>query len=180
MNKLAVLVGALLLISANIVGARTDMASYKIHLANGLEHIKNKNFWYARKEFEFIIRHGEWDAIHRSIAQMNLGIISFMEENIDQAIQHYQTAIQLKSDYAEAYFNLGGAYYKQGDLKKAEETFSKAIELQPEYGRAHYSLATVYFDQKKYEAAQKHADKAKEYGVPYKTLAQKLAKVGKQ
>jgi tetratricopeptide (TPR) repeat protein len=98
---------------------------------------------------------------------------------LDLAVKDYLAAIQIKPDYAEAYFNLGAVYYRQKLSKKAEEVFLKAIEIDPEYGRAHYSLGFLYLDQKKYDLARMHAEKAAENGVPFRTLKERLAKVGR-
>ena len=161
--------------------AATDMKSYRIHLNGALEGIRDGSpgriFW-AKKDLGFIIRHENWDPVHRSVAYYYLGVIEAMENNLNGALQNYIAALKLNSEYPEAYFNLGAIYYKQGLIKKAEEAYLKTIELRPEYGRAHYSLAFIYLDQKKYDLARKHADKAAEFGVPYKTLKEKLAKVG--
>ena len=115
----------------------------------------------------------------KPVAYLNLGVIDFMQDNYDQALKNYQAAIQINSDYAEAYFNMGAVYYKQGVLRKAEDAFTKAIQLQPDYGRAHYSLGFVYLDQKKYDLAKLHAEKAAENGVPFRTLKERLAKIGR-
>jgi tetratricopeptide (TPR) repeat protein len=172
------LVAAIICFSANIAAGATDMASYRIHITSGLNNLKSGQLRFARADFEFIIRHQEWDAIHRSVAYLNLGVISFMEGNLDAAIQNYQHAIRTNPDYAEAYFNLGAAYYKQRLLKQAEDAFVKAIKLQPDFGRAHYSLGSIYFEQQKYDLAREHADKAQTYGVPYTSLTEKLKSVG--
>jgi len=157
-------------------GPEGENYAARLHIYNGLTAMAEGHFYHAKGEFEFVI-HREFDNRLRSVAYLNLGVISFMEDNPDQAIKYYQSAIQLIPDYVDAYFNMGAAYYKQEDLKKAEEAFLKAIELQPNYGRAHYSLGAVYLDQKKYDLAWKHAEKAAEYGIPYKSLKEKLAKV---
>jgi len=179
MKRPILLVAAIIFLSANIAAGATDMASYQIHITNGLNNIRDGKLQYARSEFEFIIRHQEWDPIHLSVAYLNLGVISFFEGNLDAAIQDYRAAIRTNPDSAEAYFNLGTVYYKQRLLKQAEEAFVKAIELQPDYGRAHYSLGSIYFDQQKYDLAREHADKAAKYGVPYKSLTEKLKSVSR-
>ncbi len=164
------------------VWAATDIKSYRIHLNGALEAIKDGRpgrLYWARKDLGFIIRHESWDPVHRSVAYYYVGVIDALENNLQGALQNYLTAIKLNPEYAEAYFNLGTVYYKQGLQKKAEEAFLKSIELQPEYGRAHYSLGFVYLEQKKYDLAKKHAEKAADYGVPYKTLKEKLARADK-
>jgi tetratricopeptide (TPR) repeat protein len=160
--------------------AATDMKSYGIHLNGALNGIREgtpgKLHW-AKKDLGFIIRQEDWDPVHRSVAYYYLGVIESMANNLAAATQNYVAAIKLNPEYPEAYFNLGAVYYKQGLLKKAEEAFLKTIDLKPEYGRAHYSLGFVYFQQKKYDLATKHADKASEFGVPYRTLKEKLGKL---
>ena len=171
---------AVLLVAPRVGFAATDLKSYQIHLNGAIAGIREGTpgrLHWAKKDLGFIIRHEEWDPVHRSVAYYYLGVIESMANNLSAAIQNYVAAIKLNPQYPEAYFNLGAAYYKQGLQKKAEEAFLKTIELQPEYGRAHYSLGFVYLEQKKYDLARKHADKASEFGVPYRTLKDKLAKL---
>jgi tetratricopeptide (TPR) repeat protein len=152
------------------------------HMILGLDLLKAgtpEDLYSARQNFLFIINMKERDAGLKPEAYLNLGVVEMLEGNSDAAIKNYLTAIQLRPNYPEAYFNLGGIFYKQGLLKKAEEAFVKAIELQPDYGRAHYSLGFVYLDQKKYDLARNHAEKAAEYGVSFRTLKEKLAKISR-
>jgi tetratricopeptide (TPR) repeat protein len=152
------------------------------HMILGLDLLKpgeNQDLYATKQNFLFIINMKDRDEGLKPEAYLNLGVVEMLEGNTDAAIKNYLAAIELKPNYPEAYFNLGGLYYKQGVLKKAEAAFLKAIELQPEYGRAHYSLGFVYLDQKKYDLARNHAEKAAEYGVSYRTLKEKLAKVSR-
>ena len=170
------------LVAPRIGYAATDLKSYQIHLSGALKDIQDGRpgrLYWAKQDLGFIIRHENWDPVHRSVAYYYLGVIEAMENNLNGAIKNYMTALKLNSEFAEVYFNLGAIYYKQGLQKKAEEAFLKTIELQPGFGRAHYSLGFVYLEQKKFDLAKKHADLVTEYGVPYKTLKEKLLKVAK-
>jgi tetratricopeptide (TPR) repeat protein len=149
------------------------------HLTLGLDLLKAgkpDDLYYARQNFLFIINMQD-DRGLKPEAYMNLGVVETLEGNPDAATKYFYEAIKLRTEYPEAYFNLGGVFYKQGLLKKAEEAFLKAIELQSDYGRAHYSLGFVYLDQKKYDLAREHAQKAADYGVSFRTLKERLAKV---
>ena len=148
------------------------------HINRGLAKLGVENLSGARKEFDFVIGM-EKDTGKKYLAFLNRGVIYALEDHLDLAVKDYLAAINLKPDYAEAYFNLGAVYYRQKLLKKAEEVFLKAIEIDPEYGRAHYSLGFLYLDQKKYDLARIHAEKAAENGVPFRTLKERLAKVGR-
>lgn len=151
------------------------------HMTLGLDLLRAgtpPDLYYARQNFVFIINMND-DQCLKPDAYLNLGVVEMLEGNSDAAIKNYLTAILLRANYPEAFFNLGGIYFKLGVLKKAEEAFLKAIEQQPNYGRAHYSLGFVYFDQKKYDLAREHAEKAAEYGVSFRTLKERLAKVNR-
>ena len=73
-------------------------------------------------------------------AHLNLGIELKNSNRLDEAISHYQKALQLEPNYAEAYYNLGNAFILQGDFKKATENFFKALALTPEDVDTHYNL----------------------------------------
>lgn len=51
--------------------------------------------------------------------------------NYQGAIEDFQKAIELKPDYADAYFNLGRTYYLMNDVDKACEYY----KLADKYGR---------------------------------------------
>jgi tetratricopeptide (TPR) repeat protein len=62
----------------------------------------------------------------------------------DRAIADYNTAIQLKPDYAEAYNDRGFAYYLKGDAERAIADYTRAIALRPNYPKAYNSRGVVY------------------------------------
>jgi len=68
-------------------------------------------------------------------------------------------ALDMESDYAEAYFMLGMINIKRQDynLKAAERYFLKTIEICPDFDvYAHYYLADIYLGAKNYELSAKH------------------------
>ena len=189
---LALILAALIIGNGNSVAAQEAIRGHDPkynsgpaavnHMILGLDQLRAgtpEDLFAAKQNFLFIINMKDRDEGLKPEAYLNLGVVEMLEGNTDAAVKNYMAAIQLRSNYAEAYFNLGALYYKQGLLKKAEDAFVKAIEFQPDYGRAHYSLGFVYLDQKKYDLARTHADKAAEYGVSFRTLKEKLAKISK-
>ena len=52
---------------------------------------------------------------------------------VDRAITDFDKAIQLKSDYADAYYNRSIAYDVKGEVDRAAEDYNKAIQLNPNY-----------------------------------------------
>ena len=60
------------------------------------------------------------------------------------AIADYTAAINLKPDYAEAYYDRGNAKDGLGDYQGAVADFTKAIELNPDYAQAYNKRGFAY------------------------------------
>jgi tetratricopeptide (TPR) repeat protein/O-antigen ligase len=71
----------------------------------------------------------------------------------DQAIEKYQSALQLNSRYSQAYLLLGDTYVAGGELEQAEKAYRQASELDKKSFQAHSGLGQVYARQGKIEAA---------------------------
>gem|GEM_PF-1400351 len=67
----------------------------------------------------------------------------------EDAIKKFNSAIDSKPDYAEAYFLIGFCYYSLGNYKKAAEAYKNAIRINPELyvGHSYLGLAYVELDQ---------------------------------
>jgi len=93
-------------------------------------------------------------AYPQSVFIMNvLGATLSVQGKLQEAVQTYDRAIQLKPDFSEGYNNRGNAL---GQLKKLEEalkSYGKAIQLRPDYAEAHYNMALVFQAQSKFEEA---------------------------
>lgn len=73
----------------------------------------------------------------------NLGIRLALEGRIDDAIEHFQTAIRLRPTSKE-YNNLGKAYQDKGLNHQAIEQFQLAILLDSANAEAYYNLGRAY------------------------------------
>jgi tetratricopeptide (TPR) repeat protein len=79
----------------------------------------------------------------------NLGVVLARKENLDDAIEHYRTALKIKPDYLEAYYNLGNALARKGDAKAAIYNYRKALQLNPDFFKSYYNIARVLSNQGK-------------------------------
>jgi superkiller protein 3 len=59
---------------------------------------------------------------------------------IEEAIDHFSTAVQLDPGYLQAYNSLGIALAKQGRYEEAIKQFSAALKINPEYKSARLNL----------------------------------------
>ena len=73
---------------------------------------------------------------------------------------HYQQALRLKPDYAEAYNNLGIALKDQGQLVEAVAEYQQALRLKPDHAEAHNNLGNALQDQGQLAGAVAHYQQA--------------------
>ena len=51
--------------------------------------------------------------------------------HLDEAISHYQKALEIKPDYADAHGNLGNAFLQEGQVNDAIAHYQMALEIKP-------------------------------------------------
>ncbi len=93
-------------------------------------------------------------------AHNNLGNALLQKGNVNDAITHYQEALQIKPDYAEAYNNLGNALFQKGNVDEAIVHFQKALQIKPDYAEAHDNLGNALFQQGNVDEAITHYQRA--------------------
>jgi hypothetical protein len=64
----------------------------------------------------------------------------------DDAITHYEKAIQLDPNFATAYNNLGNVYVEKNQTEKAINFFQKALEIVPDFAEACNNLGKALFE----------------------------------
>jgi protein O-mannosyl-transferase len=88
-----------------------------------------------------------------AFAHNNLANILLKHERVDEAIEHFDKALELDPGDAKAQNNLGLALVKLGRLDEAEPHYRKAVELNPRYFKAYENLGAVYLQTKRFDAA---------------------------
>ena len=58
-----------------------------------------------------------------------------------EAIAHFQKALEIKPDYAEARYNLAVVLANRRQIDSAITHYQKALEIKPDFAEAHYALA---------------------------------------
>ena len=62
---------------------------------------------------------------------------------VDAAVDHYETALQIKPDFVEAHNNLGLALAERGQAAAAIAHYRRALAIDGEFVEAHYNLANA-------------------------------------
>ena len=90
----------------------------------------------------------------------NLGVVLAQKGKIDDAIKHYNKAIEIKPDYVDAYYNLGNALVRKGDADVAIYNYRKALQINPDFFKAYYNIARILSNQGKTDEAIYNFQKA--------------------
>ena len=87
------------------------------------------------------------------LAHLNLGSALLEKQRPDEAITHFQQALQIKPDYALSYFYLGLALSKQKKTDEAIAQYQKSLNLEPNATPAHRNLGDIFLEQGKVDDA---------------------------
>jgi len=109
------------------------------------------------------------------MAHYNFGIVLSEQGHTDQAIDHYQHAVALRRDYAEAHYNLGRLLVEQGRLDDAIAHYEKAIDINPADSEAQNNLGVTLFGIGRVDDAIVHYQKALEIRPDYAEASCNLA-----
>ena len=102
-----------------------------------------------------------------SLAHNNLAVVLAGGGRVDEAIDHYETALEINPDYAEAHINLGVALANRGQFDKAITHCQRAVEIRPGYAEAHYNLGVALAGGGRVDEAIDHFRKALEINRDY-------------
>jgi Flp pilus assembly protein TadD len=82
------------------------------------------------------------------------------KQNLTQAIQRLNKAIEVYPGYAVAYNNLAVIYARQGDRVRESEALQKAISLNDHFALAYVNLGRMHITASEFPAAESALDKA--------------------
>lgn len=104
----------------------------------------------------------------------NRGDSFLNDERYDEALAEFQKAIDIKPDYARAYFGRGHVYRRTKRYANAITEFHQAIQFKPNYKEAHYGLGVAYFEWKDNNQAMAAANAALQIDPSYQPARQLL------
>lgn len=79
-----------------------------------------------------------------SVLYYNLGVAYHKLNQVDSAVVSYTNAIELDSNYINAYKNRGLAYYQQTEYANATENYNQVLQLKSDYADVMVMMAEVY------------------------------------
>jgi tetratricopeptide (TPR) repeat protein len=94
----------------------------------------------------------------------------------EEAINHFQSALRIRPDYAMAHNNLGNAFFREGRTDEAISQFQAALELKPDFAEAHYNLGVAFSQSGKTDGAIAQYQKALQLKPDYAHARDNLGK----
>jgi protein O-mannosyl-transferase len=76
-------------------------------------------------------------------AQSNLGLFLMQQGDVDEAIPHFQKALEIDPGHAEAQNNFGNALRQKGRVDEAIAHYQKALQITPDTASIHFNLANA-------------------------------------
>src|ERR1017187_8786847 len=117
------------------------------------------------------------------VALNNMGIALLQAGSLDNAIRHYEQALQIKPDYADAHNNLGLALAQTGKIEEAIAHYEQALRLTPDYAEVHNNLGIVLRQAGRVQEAIGHYEQAlqskPDYAEVHYNLGNALLQAGK-
>lgn len=98
---------------------------------------------------------------YNPLLRLNVGGLYYSIRNYDMAIRFFDDAVNLKPDYANAYYNLSIALRDKGNLKEAQTIGEKTVQLlQTDTSNPDYQVAADYLKDLKARIATGSAEKS--------------------
>ena len=82
-----------------------------------------------------------------------LGYTLLQKKRLDEALTHFQKALQIKPRYVEACYNAGNALLQKGKVDEAITYYQKALQIIPGYTKACYNLGNALLQKGKVDEA---------------------------
>ncbi|MEY2481409.1 MAG: protein O-mannosyl-transferase [Verrucomicrobiota bacterium] len=105
----------------------------------------------------------------------NIANILMAKGRFAEAVLHFEKALALRPDFADARYNLGGVFFRQGRVDDAIAQLQSALSLQPEDGEAHRSLGRAFLQKGSVSDAIAEYEKAVKAANPSIVAANDLA-----
>ncbi|MBD2570976.1 tetratricopeptide repeat protein [Anabaena lutea] len=132
----------------------------------------------AQRIYEAIL---EWDNNNAEV-YYNLGHAVAMQGDLDTAIEHWQTVIQIQPDAVDAYLNQAHIWYKLENFELAIKCYHNILSLGRENNLIYYQIGICYTHLQEWDLAINYLAKSiqmqADYAPAYGDLALALIQIG--
>ena len=100
-------------------------------------------------------------------AHTNLGVSYSGRGELDEAIRHYEKALEINPTHVNALYNRGNAYLRKRMYDEAIQDYVAALETKPDSPEALTNLGKAYSDMRRYEESEASYRRALESNSEY-------------
>lgn len=102
-------------------------------------HVQREEYQLAATRLAQILAYDSNDVV----AHLHLGNCCMHSQEKEKARYHFEQAIRIKPDYAEAYNALGNFFHQKNELNQAQGYYKQAVSIRPNYLDALVNLGTI-------------------------------------
>jgi len=84
---------------------------------------------------------------------------------LDEALEHYHSALSVNEDSAKAYNGMGRVYELKDKKEDAIKNYKLAINADPDYVEPYVNLGKLYYKGNEYDYAEKYIEEAEKVGL---------------
>ncbi len=94
------------------------------------------------------------------LAHNQVGVTLLEQQKIDEAVAHFEKALEVEPNFAEAHSNLGNVRLRQNRAEEAVAQFQMAVQLDPGLATAHSNLGVTLMSRGQLDEAIAHLQRA--------------------
>jgi tetratricopeptide (TPR) repeat protein len=102
------------------------------------------------------------DSDVQSAAAYSAGTEAFAQGRFEEAVRHFEHAVECKYDHVAAYNAMGLAWQRLGRFEDATDAFLTATGLRPHEADAYFHLGTLYLQLRQFDGARRCLEQALE------------------
>ncbi|MGF1464241.1 MAG: tetratricopeptide repeat protein [Maricaulaceae bacterium] len=171
----------ILALAAGLIGAATSVQAAELVLGKGLAEKCYENAILERfsanalDDCDAALNAGDLGVRDRAATLVNRGIILKQTGRVEDALESYGEALQLRPDMAEAYLNRGAVFLQLNRFVEAIDAINAGLGLDPEQpARGYFNRGLAYEELGDVEAAYNDYVEASrlapEWGAPVREL----------
>ena len=122
--------------------------------------LTSRQFDKAAEEMRMALVMESGGSFPQAKVELSLGNAMASHNAVPQAVYHFERAVQIDPEFAQAHYALGVAVARQGDHQAAERYFQKAIQLDQDYAAPYYGLGKLHEANKQMPEAIKYFEQA--------------------
>jgi Flp pilus assembly protein TadD len=117
------------------------------------------SYW---RDSETLWTHTLANTSNNAIAHYNFGMTILPKGRVDEALAHFQKAVEIDPNYARAHVSLGAALFQKGRVDEAIAHFQKALTMKitPDPSAVYYDLGIALLQQGRVDEAIAHFQRA--------------------